>query len=341
MFFCFYSVFSVVRLENHNHRKHERRKKTQKQDRKIDFSDTFIHRKSGFIDILSEPFMKILITGANGMVARAAIEYCSSIGDEIIALTRRELDIAKCSDVFASIEEHRPEAILNCAAYTNVDGAESEKDAARDANATGAENLAKAALMFDSRFVTISTDYVFDGAGTGFYTQRDTPNPQGVYAVTKREGELAALRSNARTIIVRSGWIYGSGGTNFLSVMHKLIADGKPLKAIGDSYGTPTFAGDLAKRLRKLAELDLPAIFHVTNSGPGTSYLGFAGKICDIGGFDPSLIEPISKNDLTRPAPRPASSKLACLFSEKFGLPPMPNWEEALGRFLNSQKHGR
>lgn len=280
--------------------------------------------------------MKILITGANGMVARATAAHCRSIGDEVTALTRSEMDIADVKEVRSVIGDVKPDAVINCAAYTNVDGAEQEEPKAYSANVLGVENLALAACEVDSRFVTISTDYVFDGTNAGFYTQRDTPNPKGVYAVTKREGELAALRVNSNTVVVRSGWIYGEGGTNFLSVMHKLLADGKSVKAIRDSYGTPTFAGDLAKRLRELAELNLPAIFHVTNSGPGISYLGFAEKVGEIGGFDKALIEEVSKDDLQRPAPRPVSSKLACLFSERFGLPPMPDWEEALKRFLVS-----
>ncbi|HLA95652.1 MAG TPA: dTDP-4-dehydrorhamnose reductase, partial [Pyrinomonadaceae bacterium] len=247
---------------------------------------------------------------------------------------RQDLDIASAEAVHAAVDQHRPDAILNCAAYTNVDGAETEQEASHLANTIGPANLAFAARTFDSRFVTISTDYVFDGMNDGFYTQRDTPNPKGVYAVTKREGELAALRVNSNSIIVRSGWIYGTGGTNFLSVMHRLLADGKSIKSIRDSYGTPTFAGDLARRLRELAELDMPATFHVTNSGPGTSYLGFAEKVCEIGGFDKHLVEAVSKDDLQRPAPRPVSSKLACLFSEKFGLSAMPDWEDGLKRFL-------
>ena len=278
--------------------------------------------------------MKILITGANGMVARATAEFCRSLGDEVFALVRGDMDIADLRSVRSAVSDIRPDAIINCAAYTNVDGAEAEPQAAYTANVLGVENLALVACEVDSRFVTISTDYVFDGAKAEFYTQRDTPKPQGVYAVTKRQGEIAAMQANGRTVVVRTGWIYGEGGTNFLSVMHKLMGDGKSIKAIRDSYGTPTSAGDLAKRLRELAELDMPAIFHVTNSGPGTSYLGFAEKVCEIGGFDKKLIEAVSKDDLQRPAPRPANSKIACLFSEKFGLQPMPNWEDGLRRFL-------
>lgn len=278
--------------------------------------------------------MKILITGARGMVARATAEYCQSIGDDVIALAREEMNIADLESARNAIGDHRPDAIINCAAYTNVDGAESDPEDSFSANVVGPWNLALAALEFDCGFVTISTDYVFDGEFDGFYTQRHQPNPQGVYATTKRQGEIEALTANARTIVVRSGWIYGTGGTNFLSVMGDLLRDGKQIKAIKDSYGTPTFAGDLAKRLRELAELNMPGIFHVTNAGEGTSYAGFAEKVCEVGGFDSSLLEPVSHADLKRPAPRPVSSKLACLHSDKFGLPPMPDWEDGLRRFL-------
>ena len=279
--------------------------------------------------------MKILITGANGMVAKAAIDYCRSIGDEVIAVTRQELDISDERAVFESFEKEQPEAVLNCAAYTDVDGAETNQEICYRANSLGVENLALAAKKIDCAFVTISTDYVFDGLKTDFYTQRDTPNPLGVYAASKLEGETKARNVYARSIVVRSGWIYGTGGTNFLSVMPRLLAEGKKIKAISDSFGTPTYAGDLAQRLRELAELDLPGIYHVTNSGNGTSYKGFAGKICEIKGYDQSLLESVSVNDLKRPAPRPVSSKMACLFSERFGLAPLPDWEQAVAKFIN------
>lgn len=278
--------------------------------------------------------MKILITGANGMVAKAATAYCQSIGDKVAALTRQELDISDRIMVREVFEREKFDAVINCAAYTDVDGAETQQEICYRANAVGVENLASASRKIDAAFVTISTDYVFDGAKQDFYTQRDTPNPQGVYAQSKLEGEIRARNAYARSIIVRSGWIYGAGGTNFLSVMDKLLAEGKRIKSISDSYGTPTAARDLARRLRDLAELDLPAVYHATNAGSGTSYLGFAEKICEIKGFDRNLIESVSVNDLKRPAPRPVSSKLACLFSEKFGLSPLRNWEKALEEFL-------
>ncbi len=278
--------------------------------------------------------MKILVTGAGGMVARATIKQCQAIGDEVSAFTRHELDISDKEQVTKIFAREKPDAVINCAAYTNVDGAETNQDSCYAANAVGVENLALAAKKSGSAFVTISTDYVFDGSKDGFYTQRDTPNPESVYGKSKLEGEIRARRVYARSIIVRSGWIYGDGGTNFLSVMHELLAEGKQIKAIYDAYGTPTFAEDLARRLRELAELDMPCIFHVTNSGGGASYEEFALKVCEIKGFDKNLLEKVSNDTLKRPAPRPKNSRLACLFSQKLGLSPLQNWEKALEEFL-------
>jgi dTDP-4-dehydrorhamnose reductase len=278
--------------------------------------------------------MKILITGANGMVARAAIKHCLALGDTVTALTRQRLDISDREAVLRMLDETKPDAVLNCAAYTNVDGAESEREAAYAANSAGPENLAVGCFNTGARFVTISTDYVFDGTNTGFYTEDDGPNPQGVYGKSKLEGEERARAANAGSVIVRSGWIFGSGGTNFLSVMGKMLAEGKPVKAIRDSYGTPTYAADLAGRLRELAGMDTEGIFHVTNSGEGTSYLGFAQEVCRIGGFDAGLLEPVSHTDLKRPAPRPVSSRLGSTRFEIEYLKKLPAWEDGLRRHL-------
>lgn len=280
--------------------------------------------------------MKILITGANGMVAKASIDYCKSIGDDVIPLTRQQLDISDKNSIFEIFQREKPDSVLNCAAYTDVDGAETNEETCFQVNVIGVENLALAAKKVDSGFVTISSDYVFDGRSSDFYTQRDTPNPlNSVYAKSKLEGENRARNAYARSVIVRSGWIYGNGGTNFLSIMHKLLAESKSIKAITDSFGTPTFAKDLAKRLRELAELDLPAVFHVTNSGRGTSYSGFAEAVCEVGGYESKLLERVSSDSLDRPALRPQSSKLACLFSEKFGLSPLQNWKKAMADYLS------
>lgn len=268
------------------------------------------------------------------MVARAAIKHCLSIGDAVFPMTRQRLNIANKTEVLTILEEIRPDAVLNCAAYTNVDGAETNVEACYAANATGVENLALGCGEVGAAFVTISTDYVFDGKNKGFYTEDDAVSPQGFYGESKAEGEKKAAAANERSMIVRSGWIFGHGGTNFLSVMGDLLAAGKSIKAIGDAYGTPTYATHLARRLREIAELNSPGFYHVTNAGEGTSYLGFAQKVCEIGGFDESLLEIVSNSDLKRPAPRPVSSKLG----STRGLDPLPHWEEALRSYLVTAK---
>ena len=271
--------------------------------------------------------MRILITGASGMVGNATIEHCRQIGDEVFAYERKSLDIANADVVQEIFEKDKPELIINCAAWTDVDGCESNIAKAYAANAIGPEVLALNARHIGARFVTISTDYVFDGTKDGFYTQRDQPNPLGIYAKAKLEGELRARNAYARSIIVRSGWIFGPGGRNFLSKVPELLRSGEQLKAIGDSYGTPTYSRDLAVRLRELGGRDLPGTYHITNSGDGASYAGFVRAFPKA---KEKEIEVVKMDDLKRPAPRPRNSKLRCLLSEAIGLEPLPLWLDAV-----------
>lgn len=282
--------------------------------------------------------MNILVTGANGMVARAAAEYCRAIGDEVTALTHQQLDIADRTAVEARLRDLRPDAVLNCAAFTDVDGAETRRDECFAANARGPENLARACREAAARFVTVSSDYVFDGRKEGFYVEGDTPNPQSAYARSKLEGERLVEAANKEAVVIRSGWIFGAGGTNFLSEVPSLLRSGTRIKAILDSWGTPTFAGDLARRMREFAAADLRGIFHVTNAGDGTTYLEFAETAAEIGGFDRSLIEPVSLNDLKRPAMRPKNSRLASERLAATGFDPLQDWTDALRSFIEKEK---
>jgi dTDP-4-dehydrorhamnose reductase len=278
--------------------------------------------------------MKILVTGAGGMVGRALVKHCEGRGDEVRPFDRAALDIADYAAVSETIGRERPEAVVNCAAWTDVDGCEHDPARARAANALGPAHLAAACRRAGAVLVTISTDYVFDGRKGGFYTQRDDPNPLSVYGAAKLEGERGAQSACARSIVVRTGWIFGEGGKSFLSRVVELGRSGQRLKAIHDTWGTPTFADDLAARLRRLAELDLPGVYHVTNVGEGTSYYEFTRAAFEAAGCDASLIEGVSVDSLSRPAPRPRDSRLRCLLSEAVGLPPLPEWREALARFV-------
>ena len=280
--------------------------------------------------------MRVMVTGAGGMVGRAVTRHCLANGDEVLSYDRENLDIAQSQNVFVTVERDLPDVIINCAAWTDVDGCESDPQRAHDVNALGPENLATACRKISALLVTISTDYVFDGTKEGFYTQRDNPNPQSVYAVSKLEGERRAQLANARTVVVRTGFIFGDGGKNFLSTVIERARRGDSLKAIGDAYGTPTYAPHLASRLRELAERDIPGVYHVVNSGKGVSYVEFARTALELAGMPDNKVEAITEESLKRPAARPINSRLKCVLSEAIGLSPLPFWENALRDFVAS-----
>ena len=277
--------------------------------------------------------MKVLITGAVGMVGRAMRSFCEQSGDIVLGYDRKQLDIADREKVQRVISSTEPEAIINCAAWTDVDGCESDVERAFAANARGPENLAVASREVNAAFVTISTDYVFDGFKEGFYTEEDQPNPQSVYGRAKLEGEQRSQEASNASIIVRSGFIFGAGGKNFLSTVIDRARKHERIKAISDSYGTPTYAHDLAKRLRELAQLRAAGVFHVANSGNGATYLEFAREAIRLAGLGEPEIEEVLTASLNRPAPRPQNSRLRCLYSAALGLSPLPDWRDSLREF--------
>jgi dTDP-4-dehydrorhamnose reductase len=282
--------------------------------------------------------VKVLITGAGGMVARALAAHCTSNGDEVFAHTRDTLDITQPDHVREVFARERPDTVINCAAWTDVDGCELNPERAVLINAEAVETLATHSRHVGASFVTISTDYVFDGAKEGFYTQRDDPEPQSAYGIAKLQGERRAKFVSARVVVVRSGWIFGVGGRNFLATAVERLRRGEHLKAIGDAYGTPTYAPHLAARLRELAGRDLPGTFHVVNGGAGASFLEFAEEAARAAGVAGVEIESVSMDSLARPAPRPRNSRLRCLLSEAIGLAPLPDWREALRDFAKQNQ---
>ena len=271
------------------------------------------------------------------MVGQALRSVCSLAGDNVRPFDRAVLDIGDSQKVRAVITAEKPDVVINCAAWTDVDGCETDPERAMSANALGPENLAASCREVGAGFVTISTDYVFDGTKEGFYTQRDDPNPQSVYAVSKLEGERRAQRACARSIVVRSGFIFGAGGRNFLSTIVQRAIRGERLLAIRDSWGTPTYAPDLAQRLRELATRDLPGIYHSVNSGEGASFEDFLWTALEAAEIKNADVKTVSTEDLKRPAPRPRNSRLQCLLSEAIGLEPLPNWREAVSVFARGE----
>jgi dTDP-4-dehydrorhamnose reductase len=282
-----------------------------------------------------------MITGARGLVGRAVVECCTAEGESVAAFDHKTLDITDQLALNSAFEATEPDVLINCAAWTDVDGCELDRERAMKVNSRGPELLALACRQTDTLLITISTDYVFDGKKVGFYTQRDPRNPQSIYAVSKLEGERCAQKAWVRTIIVRSGYIFGAGGRNFLSTVVERARRGEHLAVITDSFGTPTYAPDLARRLHRLAQLDLPGIFHVVNAGDGASFEDFARRALATAGLDHSLLHGVTLESLKRPAARPRNSRLRCLVSEAIGLEPLPFWQEALREFIGEPRTER
>jgi dTDP-4-dehydrorhamnose reductase len=278
--------------------------------------------------------LRVLVVGAGGMVGRAVDFECKSRGDEVFARDHESLNITDLNLVRRELSKLKPDAVINCAAWTDVDGCENDPGRAQAENAAGPENLAVASRETGAVLVTISTDYVFAGEKEGFYTQRDDPNPTSAYGKSKLDGERRAQLASARTIVVRSGFIYGPGGRNFLSTVAERLRREEQVGAIADAWGTPTYSAHLAARLRDLAQLDLPGIYHVVNSGPGVSFEEFSRAAADDLSKTQSLVHGVLSNTLTRPAPRPRNSRLQCLLSAAIGLDPLPSWREAVRSFL-------
>ena len=283
--------------------------------------------------------MRILVTGAGGLVGIALVRHCTAAGDDVLGHTHQSLDITDLRRLTDIASEFGPEAIINCAAWTDVDGCESNSEKAEAANAVGPENLARVSRTLNALLITISTDYVFDGTKEGFYTQRDDPNPQSVYGWSKLEGERRAQLASARTIIVRTGYIFGKGGRNFLSTVVERARRGEELKVITDTCGTPTYAPDLAARMRELAQLDLPGTYHVVSDGNGATFEDFTRVALKVAQCDTKLV-PVTSASLGRPAPRPRNSRLKCLLSEALHLQPLPSWQDCLAQFVKETPVG-
>ena len=269
------------------------------------------------------------------MVGSELAEHCLTAGDEVLSYDHAGLDITDFKAVESVIASQNPDAIINCAAWTNVDGCESDAERARQTNSLGPEHLARAARQVDAVLITISTDYVFDGEKQGFYTQRDQPRPISIYGHYKLEGERRAQDEHARTIVVRTGYIFGPAGRNFLSTVVSRAQRGDKLTAISDYWGTPTYGHDLAVRLRELAVIDLPGVYHVVNSGDGASFETFSREALKLAGLDSKTLAVVDGDSLKRPAPRPRNSRLKCLLSEAIGLSPLPHWQDSLARFVS------
>ncbi len=272
--------------------------------------------------------MRILITGAQGQLGHALQQALSE--KDLILKDLPEFDLTQ-SDSESQIVAARPTVILHVGAYTNVDGAEREPDRAMAVNAQGTTFVARAAATLNARLIYLSTDYVFDGMQTTPYREEDVPHPVNVYGQSKRAGEIAALTGCPNTLVVRTAWLYGHAGSNFVKTIMRLASEKSSLDVVGDQRGCPTNADDLAQALLDLATSDLRGICHVTNTGDCTWH-EFAKAIVSL--MDLSTpVRPITTAQAGRLAKRPPYSVLA---QGRLGTvrAQLPNWKEALARFI-------
>lgn len=280
--------------------------------------------------------MKILITGADGMLGHDIQRAGARAELELLATDVAGLDICDPQGIAGALERARPDAIVNCAAWTDVDGAETNAAAAHAVNADGAGNLARAAAAQEIPLVHVSTDYVFDGSaprdaggGPRPYVESDPTNPKSVYGKSKLAGEQQVLAASPRHLVVRSAWLFGVGGRNFVDTMLRLADERQAVQVVDDQTGCPTWTGHLAPALLGMLEREVRGLVHLAGGG-AVSWNGFAREIFRQA-ERPCRVEPATTAQMARPAPRPAWSVLA---SERDDVLAMPDWREGLAGYL-------
>jgi dTDP-4-dehydrorhamnose reductase len=275
--------------------------------------------------------VKWLITGAGGMLGTDLRNELASRGEEVAALTRAELDVTDSRAVLSAIREHAPSVIVNCAAYTKVDQAESEEGAAKAINGSAVELLADAANDVDALLVTVSTDFVFDGSKREPYEPDDTTSPLSAYGRSKLLGEIAATHAK-KHLILRTSWLFGVHGPNFVEAIRKQIGAGKnPLTVVSDQRGRPTYTPHLARAIVRLAPA-AQGVVHYADAGE-CSWFDFARAIVEESGAA-TEVQPVSSADFVRPAVRPAYSVLSTRrYEELTGVTP-DSWREGLREYL-------
>lgn len=276
--------------------------------------------------------LKILVTGANGLLGQELVRLPEHPDVEIVGFGRDKLDVTDPGLCQQVIHACNPDVVIHCAAYTKVDQAESEPDVAFRINAEGARNAALAAEQIGAKFVYISTDYVFDGKTDRPYLEHDPPNPLSVYGKTKLAGEEFVKSISSRHFIVRTSWVYGTYGSNFVKTMLKLAEERIMLRVVDDQIGSPTCTLDLAHFLLDLVKTDYYGIYHASNTG-ACSWYEFAKAIFEERGLV-VRVKPCTTAEFPRPAPRPAYSALDHGKIRAHGLRPLRSWREALRSFL-------
>ncbi len=283
--------------------------------------------------------MRIAITGTTGTLGKALMRHAQAVGHTVLPLARPDHDITDPQAIMRAIAGFSPDVVIHAAAYTNVDGAESEPEQAYAVNGLGTRNMALACVAAGAPLVYISTNMVFDGTKGAPYTEFDTPCPRGVYATSKRAGELYVEHLMLRFYIVRISWLYGKDGDSFVQKIIR-AADAKgALSVVADEIATPTYAEDLAEALLKLAGAGLYGWYNLVNEGACSRY-EYAREIMCLTGREQVPITPTSLADYVRPAYTPPHSTLKNFAAAQAGITLRP-WQEALADYLSSVRRTR
>lgn len=281
--------------------------------------------------------MKVLVTGAKGQLGYDVVKELASLNIEAFGLGRDELDITDQVAVNQAISELKPDAIIHAAAYTKVDQAESDVDQAYAVNAYGTRNIAVAAEKIGAKLCYISTDYVFDGNGQSPYHEYDETKPLSVYGHSKYVGEEMVKTLSTKYFIVRTAWVYGKNGGNFVKTMLKLAEEKRELGVVHDQVGSPTYTVDLAKFLAELIQTERYGVYHGTNGG-SCSWYEFAQAIFEEAGMNVKVNQ-LTTAEFPRPAKRPSYSVLGNMALRVNGFTEMRPWREALKSFLTELEY--
>ncbi len=268
---------------------------------------------------------RLVVVGATGMLGHRVVDVARVHGWDVVEAPRAALDITDLGDTTTWLEQTSPAVVVNCAAYTDVDGAEEDEATAMAVNGEGAGNLARATAALGVRLIHVSTDYVFRGDASEPYREDAPVDPQGAYGRTKLAGERLVAEHNPDSLICRTSWLFGEGGGNFVDTMLRLAADRDELSVVADQQGCPTWTGHLAPALVQAAGSEARGVAHLCGSGR-TTWHGLASETFRLAGTG-TTVHPVTTAEFPRPAPRPAWSVMA---STRPDVPALPAWQDGL-----------
>lgn len=277
-------------------------------------------------------WMKVLVTGVAGQLGYDVMKRLAELRIEAKGVDYQDFDLMDSEAVMDAVRAYAPDGIIHCAAYTAVDKAEQEPEKCAAVNGMGTLNMVRAALAVDAKLLLVSTDYVFNGEGDEPFEVNAPYNPKNVYGLSKVQGEEAVRSLMTRFFIVRTAWVFGLNGHNFVKTMLRLGKEKQELNVVADQFGSPTYSKDLARLLCSVIQTNKFGVYHATNEG-FCSWAEFAAEIMHQGGLR-CRVNPVTTSQYPTPAKRPANSRLSKVCLDAAGFDRLPPWQDALTRYL-------